>query len=88
MTPLKWNKVVTAGLALTALFGFFALMTKGNLKTVFAVLCGAVLIGTFVVQAVFWRCPACKKSLPYNNSAKMKYCPYCTENLDKPAAKQ
>ena len=88
MTPLKWNQVATAGLAGAALMGFLAIMLKGMAKTVCGILCGVFLVGTFVVLAVFWRCPECKKSLPYANSAGMKHCPHCAASLDQPAHKE
>ena len=83
MTPLKWNKAITASLALGAASGFLAIMLHGTIGTILGVLCAVLLLAALLMSVLFWRCPSCGKSLPYSNSARMKYCPYCAESLEK-----
>ena len=51
-----------------------------GLRIAFAVVAAVVMIGGIVVNALFYRCPACKKLLPSGQSLP-KNCPYCGEQL-------
>lgn len=51
-----------------------------GLRIAFAAVAAVVMIGGIVVNAMFYRCPACKKMLPTNESLP-KNCPYCGEQL-------
>lgn len=57
-----------------------AFLPYTGLRIAFIVVAAVVLIAGIVVNALYYRCPNCKKMLPTNESLP-KNCPYCGEQL-------
>ena len=36
----------------------------------------------FIYFLIFWRCPFCRKQLPFQGMFGMEYCPYCGNKID------
>lgn len=41
-----------------------------------------ILIGGVVVRLVFYRCPHCRRLLPWRAPLDMEHCPYCGEFIE------
>ena len=57
-----------------------AFLPYNGLRIAFIVTAAVVLVAGIVINALYYRCPSCKKMLP-TNEALPKNCPYCGEVL-------
>lgn len=63
------------------LISFMLDVVKPSLTPI-AVVIGALLaVSGFVFFLFFWKCPSCRKHLPFSGMLGMEYCPYCGKNL-------
>ena len=53
------------------------------ISIVFAVICSLFIITAIVILLAFWKCPSCERMLPLKGVSGMKYCPYCSNSIDK-----
>ena len=58
----------------------FALALIGDIAkyTIFFYICFGVLVALCVYFIINWKCPYCKKGLPF---AVMEFCPYCGKRI-------
>ena len=81
MSYLFARKVKNFCYVAASIFALVAIFLPFNgLRIAFAIVAAVVMIAGIVVNALFYRCPACKKLLPTNESLP-KTCPYCGEQL-------
>lgn len=59
-------------------FGIGVILTN---EIVLIILAAMGFICAFIVAAIYWRCPSCKKSLSIQGIFGIEYCPYCAEYL-------
>ena len=41
----------------------------------------ALMVASYVIQLLFWKCPCCGKALPSRGFWKLTHCPVCKTNL-------
>lgn len=76
------------GFALQMVGAFFLFIAYGSREAtnIFQwVVCiiGAVpCLAGLIINLVFWRCPNCRKMLPWRNAFAITHCPWCMEQLD------
>lgn len=62
--------------------GFFLLILGIRIKVNFIAYAGLiVIVGSALVEALFYRCPKCNESLSIRGK-KLKHCPQCGYKLD------
>lgn len=84
MTPQKWNKIskFLLGIIAAALIAAWILDESSAISVVCLIVAGAAIVLFFIGQAMFWRCPRCKRRLPRQSLFyDIKRCPHCNQNL-------
>ena len=77
-------QVLGFALQIVGLFFLFIAFNLNRIAQVVMLIIGGIpfLTGT-IFKLVFWRCPNCRKLLPWRNAFAITHCPWCMEQLDE-----
>ena len=70
---------VLAALVAFSLYGF---RTSSPLFYAVMSLSAALAVACIVIKMVFFRCPHCRKTLPFRTFITLEYCPRCGNGLE------
>lgn len=82
----KYNIQTYRKIALVSLYSFMPFMILSIFHIGFLILVAMSFSGFFVMSAIFWRCPSCKRRLPTRHGTldNASFCPHCGSNLNEP----